>query len=192
MGQNFCYFFLSAARRIADFFVQDKLSLGAEVRPTFSEPSRALGVPVRSRALSDRAADKFPNLALAPDSFVSAHIRPPAQDTPLRNQASGGALHGRFSQPHPGGLTATAPFPGSRGHPARSRLLPIPFAELLPPRPDSLPGTGDSPIQTLRQRACPCLGRSPPGMLFSPPPCGPGEFPLFPTGTALRNSREML
>src|SRR6266403_1445459 len=172
-------------------FVQGRLIVGAGIRPTFSEPSRALGARVRSRALSDRAADKFPNLAVAPGNFVSAHTRPPVPGTPRRIQVSGAVLHGPFAQPHPDGLNAIAPFPESHDHPARSRPPPVPFAESLPPRPDSPLDTGDSPIQTPQRRAFPCLARSPPGTLFLPPPYGPDEFPLFPVARALRNSREM-
>src|SRR6266850_608883 len=132
-----------------------------------------------------------PNLAVAHDNFVSAHTHPQAPGMRRRIEVFAGALHERFSLSHPADLTATAPFPESHDHPARSRQPPVPFEESLPPRPDSLPGTRDSPIQTLRQRAFPCLGRSPPGTLFSPPLCGLDEFPLFPVGRELRNSREM-
>src|SRR6266404_5267645 len=191
-GAGFLLISLVSCAEARRLLVQGKLIVRAGIRPTFSEPSRALGARVRSRALSDRAADKFPNLAVAPGNFVSAHTRPPVPGTPRRIQVSGAVLHGRFAQPHLDGLNAIAPFPESRVHPARSRPVPIPFEESLPPRPDSLPNTGDSPIQTLLRRAFLCLGRSPPGTLFLPPPCGPDEFPLFPVARALRNSREML
>src|SRR6266849_5047726 len=108
-------------------FAQGKLIVGAGIRPTFSVPSRALGARVCSRALSDRAADKSPNLAVAPGNLVSAHTRPPVPGTPRRIQVSGAVLHGRFAQPHPDGLNAIAPFPESHDHPARSRPLPILF-----------------------------------------------------------------
>src|SRR6266481_4153272 len=190
-GVGFLLVFLVGCREDRSLFVQSRLIVGAGTRPTFSKLLRALGERVCSRALSDRAADKSPNPAVAPGNFVSAHTRPPAPGTPRRIQVSGAALRVRFAQPHPDGLNAITPFPESRVHPARSRPVPVPFEESLPPRLDYLPGTGDSPIQTLLRRAFPCLGRSPPGTLFSPPPCGPDEFPLSPTGTALRNSREI-
>src|SRR6266404_6385916 len=113
---GFLLVFLIRCTEDRSLFVQGKLIVGAGIRPTFSEPSRALGARVRSRALSDRAADKFPNLAVAPGNFVSAHTRPPAPGTPRRIQVSGAALRVRFAQPHPDGLNAIAPFPESHDH----------------------------------------------------------------------------